>query len=449
MNIFEQMDDIFFNEFKSFKESIDAKRDNFLYIDQSLLNEKLENIDNLDEVTEIHSGRINIRYKEIIFETVINLKKGDYLYVLLNGAKGEKVPQFSRWTYHSLFNGSMINIADPMYRIYEELELGWYYGNGEYNLREYLVDVVRRIANILQINSENIIFFGSSGGGAATIECASRIKGAKCVAINPQIVLSEYFYADIFGKITGNNLQCKDTWNRNNALYYLKNINGVRILIFNVRAALDMKQVKNICQELDISLKYGINVFGNLIIWLYDAECEPYVDGHCAQEYYCIVFVIEFILKNINKKDFEKEYGQFFRLINEFWYYKWKHEKELRNKMIDIEKLIYLRELKKKVVLWGCGEIAKKLSREIFDIQNNNYYNIQLVIDNNEEKTGTFFENKILINHPSQISEWSEYFIIIALNNNRECVVNELESRGLKHGINYIYWNDLCKMCMY
>ena len=441
------MDEISFTDLEQFKQSIDSKREKLLSYDFAILGNDVKCID-IDTATEIPNGRVDFLYKGIVFECVFHFKKEKRLYVILNGSLEQEPPQFSRWSYYNMLDGCMLNVADPMYRIYDDLKLGWYYGNDKYDLRQYLVELVQKIAHILHINNKNIIFWGASGGGAATIECASRIKGAISVAINPQVVLAEYIYTSEFNKITGNDLESNDRWNRNNAIYYLKKRSkSFYILIFNVRSDIDMKQVKNICAEMKISLKYGLNVIQNCVIWLYDAECEPYKNAHCAQEYDCIVFIIEFLIKSDKRK--LKNYDQLFRLVNEFWYYKWKQEKNLRNKMIDTKVLLLCHDTSKQVVLWGSGDIAAKLADGILDIDNENLYKICMVIDNNMRRKGQIFRKGIIIEHPSEILEWKKYFIIIALEKGCRDVEKQLKEKKLEYGEDYIFWRDLFKMCMY
>lgn len=448
MNIFNFMDEIIFDDYEQMIHDTDAKRNDMVLADKSLL----ENRDiaiALDAIETLSDGRINIIYNDIVFECIFHYKQKKKLFVILNGARTQDPPQFSRWTYYKFLNGSVINIADPMYRLYDGLKLGWYYGNKDFDMREYVSKVVKRVAEIINVSDTDIVFMGSSGGGAATIECASLIQGAKSVAINPQMNLAEYFYAEEFCRITHNDLQ-KDEWNRNNAIHFLENTDeSHHILIFNIRAALDMKQVGNICRKLHISLKYGLNVFEHFTIWLYDAECEPYADGHCAQEFYCIVFAMEFILDNIGNKDFEKEYEQFFRLINEFWYFKWRQEKELRSRMPDLDRLVSCRESKKKTAIWGSGEIAKKLAAELLKIKDENLYKIQLVLDNDKSKEGTVFAGKVGIWHPESINSWKDLFIIIAIDKGCEDVRKQLESMGLSYQTDFIFWKDLYKMQLY
>lgn len=443
MELFDYMDNIFFEDYDHFIEQVDSRRKEFLFADTHLLQDNHIILD-LDKTVHIPNGRVNIPYKDIMFECVFHYKASKKLYVLLNGALTLSPPQFTRWSYYPFLDGCMLNIADPMYRRYSDLKLGWYYGSEQYDLRAYVAELVKKVAHILEIEDKNIVFWGSSGGGAAAIECASLIEGAKTVAINPQIMLSEYDYEKDFRRITGSDLRKRDAFHRNDAIYYLKYTKESNfLLIFNIRSKDDMIQVKNICLEFDISVKYGLNVFPHLIIWLYDAECEPFVSGHSAQEYYCIGFVIMFLLNNIMNPNMEKEYAPLVRLINEFWQFYWQQEKRLRAKKIDFEILVMCRESNKKVVLWGGGVLAREFSSELFDIKNNNYYKIQLVIDNDKSKEGTYFDDKLLIQHPDSILDWKDYFIIIAVKRNRKDIQMQLESLNLQYHKDFIYCDDL------
>lgn len=447
-SFFDHMSDIFLNMYENYREfrnDIDRRREELLSANRVLLQDNHILLD-FHEMMHVPEGRFDIQYEEIVFECAFHYKPEENLYVILNGSLTGEPPQFKRWSYYPFLNGSMLNIADPMYRIYDGLKLGWYYGNDCYDLRKYVVEVVKKVAYILKIDNRNIIFLASSGGGAAVIECASLMEGARSVAINPQIILSEYGYAKRFTEITQIDLNKEDIWNRNNAIYYLKTVkSSYHILIFNIRSNEDMEQVSNICKSFDISVKYGINVFKQLAIWLYDGECKPYLRGHSTQEYYCIVFVIEFLIKNIGKQEFEKRYDSFFRLINEFWYFMWQQEKKSKIGMLDLSKLVFCRDSKQTVVLWGGGGIAEYLSKELFDISHNNFYNIRMVIDNDESKDGKYFASNIVIKHPSSVLDWNDYFVIITAQD-KKGISAQLEDMNLKYGENFIYWDDLFKV---
>ena len=441
------MQDILFENNEIFKEAIDKKRRDMLNADNNLLTDRGVSLE-LDELTSLPNGRFDIFYKNVLFECVFHYKSEKRLYVLLNGALTKEAPQFSRWSYYPLLSGCMLNIADPMYHMYPDLKLGWYYGSSEQDLRVLIAELIIRIAGILNIKRSNIIFLGSSGGGAATMECAGRVGGgAKAVAINPQIVLREYGYGRTFTSITNLDLSKEDIWHRNDARHWLENkLHSYCILIFNARSDSDMKQIGNICEKLQISVKYGLNVFEQGMIWIYDAECEPFVSAHSAQEFYCIIFVIEFLLDQMNVKNLQENFESVFRLINEFWYFRWQEEKRLRLQNITPDYLVFCRETKKRVVLWGSGEIALQLSNGILALSGNNYYKIYRIIDNDKRKDGTYFADNILIKHPSYIHNWKEYFVIIAVNRGYGEICSQLEEAGMRRQTDYIHWTELLKV---
>ncbi len=82
-------------------------------------------------------------------------------------------------------------------------------------------------------------------------------------------------------------------------------------------------------------------------------------------------------------------------------------------------------------------------------MSNNNYYKVQLVIDNDKSKDGELFEGKVPISHPENIRNWADYYIIITVNNNIDSIRNQLENLELKYQENFIIWNDLFKILMY
>lgn len=221
MQFLKQMNELYLNSVDTFCETIDTSRKQMLYTDYDLLNKTSRKI-RLEE-DELDNGRFEIEFKGINFKCVFVHKENAPLYVLFNGAKVGGNTFLSRWSYYSFSNGSMLNIEDPMFDLYSDLNLGWYYGNSEKSYREIIAELVKEIAKKINVANSEIIFAGSSGGGTVTIECASYIEGATAVAINPQVVLSEYGYSSKFTKITGINLNEDDKWHRNNFIYYLLN----------------------------------------------------------------------------------------------------------------------------------------------------------------------------------------------------------------------------------
>ena len=295
MDCFQYMKDIYFESFEQFTEEVDTARYNMLTVDADKVRQTPITID-LNVTEKLPDGRLDIQYGDINFECFFHYKETKVLYVFLNGAitgPGASVPMFARWSYYKLINGSMLNISDPMYRMNDKLKLGWYYGNREIDLQQRVADMVVKIAGVIGVEHHNIIFVGSSGGGYASIACASRIHGAVSIAINPQIVLQEWGYSTEFSKITGIDLACDDKWHRNNLIYYLQNHKDNRYLLFvNLRSKMDMQQVSNICHALNKRVQYGLNILDNVIIWLYDADLAPWTGYHNVQENYCMFFYL-------------------------------------------------------------------------------------------------------------------------------------------------------------
>lgn len=442
MKMFRYMNDIILNDYDQFLEQVNEKRNQMIAPDICQIKSFLGIFD-LEKLEKVPNGRFDLCYKGMTFECFFHYKSTSRLYTFLNGALTEERPQFSRWSYHSFVDGCYLNIADPMYGLYDDLILGWYYGNDILNLRQLIAEVTEKIAEILKIQGKDIIFVGSSGGGAAVVECSSFINGSKSVAINPQVKLVDWFYSTEFSEITGIDLNIDKLGHRNNFIPLLKrNENNYHLIIVNVRSQVDMRQIQAISKELDIQLKYGINTFDNCCIWLYDADCQPYVSWHSTQEFYCIFFAIEFLLDNIENLESEK-WDEFFRLMNEFWHYRWELEKYWRNKIPKLEMLIECRENRKSVAIWGTGNIAQKLEKELFEIRKNNLYNIRMVIDNDYKKRGKFLDTDISIIHPSEIIDWSELYIIITTENYYEEIMKQLEEEGLCYKKDFIYWKDL------
>lgn len=279
------------------------------------------------------------------------------------------------------------------------------------------------------------------------LECASHIEGAKAIAINPQIVLAEDPYADKFEKITHNKLAEDSKWHRNNGIYFLQHNNSSkRLIMVNSRCQKDMKQIDIICKAMGLKLKYGLNLYHDLIIWLYDCECEPYIGPHNLQDNYCICFALKYLLDNSDNEETLKQCSSLYRYIGEWWHAWWRRELywHSRIKQPDLYYLIECTQMSKKIALFGTGDEAQRLSKELLDIDGENYYRIEAVFDNDKNKSGKLFYG-ITIVHPDTIEKWSDFFIIIATSRYGMAVEKQLESYGLVYKNDFISYTDLYK----
>lgn len=446
---FPYMDGIPFLSFGQFADAVHEARKRILDVDKELILPKGETADifDWDSSDKFPTGRFDMVFRGIRLECFLHIKQGKPLYIMLNGANSEKETRFSRWSYFSFCQGSVLCIADPMLKMYECLSLGWYYGKDELNLRRVVADFVKDLAERINVDNEDIVFVGSSGGGAATFECASYLPGSKAAAINPQIVLKEYYYAEEFSQITGNDLTNDLYGHRNNALYYIEShANNPYLIIANLRSVKDMEQIKNVRDRLHIDIQYGLNIYDNLIIWLYDADVASVLNPHEAQEYYCIWFYIEYLLDHMNSlhsQEFKFSFDAMYKLVNEFWHDHWimkRMQKEKSRNWAEMLKRVINTD--REVTLFGSGTVADCMLKDILDVQDSNFLHIRYVIDNDIHKAGKELYG-CMIRHPSELKNWDKLYILIATDRYALEIRKQLEDLGLVYIEDFMYGTDI------
>lgn len=442
--MYDSLSEVYFESYEQFIKDVDLTRNNILQVDCEEIRQEPVTID-IKKIEKLPDGRWNTKYQNIEFECFFHYKESDILYVFLSGAitaKNISLPQFARWSWYKLIQGSMLSIADPMYRQYSQLRLGWYYGTDKINLQKILADLVLDLAEKLGIEHKNIVFVGSSGGGYASIACSSHIAGAKSIAINPQMVLSEWPYSKVFSEITGIDLKQEDIYHRNNVLYYYRNNKENKYILFiNLRSWWDMQQVKNICDTMNLTVHVGLNVFQNIIIWLYDADLTPWIDYHDTQGNYCMWHVIEQIALC---DDNPESYSSLAALMNEFYYEENKLVKYWRSRIPDITKLREMEHMNRVVTIWGTGEYTERLNEDLLCIDGDNFYHIEMVIDNDKSRRNGLYHG-IKIRHPADIMDWKALFIIITSEKFEVQIREQLEEMGLVYQQDFIGYRDLFK----
>ena len=108
-------------------------------------------------------------------------------------------PIYNRYTWQNEFEESVIYYNDPtLYNIPKSplkyniprLPLGWGIGKHDEWYISVVADIIRILALKNNIKSENILFFGSSGGGFTSIILASLIKNSSTYSKQSSNVLS-------------------------------------------------------------------------------------------------------------------------------------------------------------------------------------------------------------------------------------------------------------------
>jgi hypothetical protein len=103
-----------------------------------------------------------------------------------------KPPVFNRHRWINDFEQSVLYYNDPTLYNDDMITLGWGVGRNE----EWYLKVIARIIGLLTelqgIKNQNILFFGSSGGGYTSIILSTILNGSAALVNNPQIYLTKY-----------------------------------------------------------------------------------------------------------------------------------------------------------------------------------------------------------------------------------------------------------------
>ena len=289
------------------------------------------------EPREFSVGEENERLPEIRFYTLLgsariegffhqgNMSK---LYVMFDGSRSRSggrglapLPSFSRWSWHKQTDASLVSIEDPMFYTFPQCTLGWYYGTKDEDYRQYCAQCIGKIADLLHIENDDIILYGSSGGGTAAIGVSRYLPGCTVVAINPQIFLDMYPYSEELEKITGMRLRTEaDRFIRNdNCRIIRENPESMYFLIENVRSDGDyVTQFRALCKNAGINPGFGIEKNGNIVSWLYDAQGAP--STHSSVENTAIFKMIDMLIGYVRDGRNIDEIKHLYDVVNEFWY---------------------------------------------------------------------------------------------------------------------------------
>lgn len=205
---------------------------------------------NIQNVTEIEF-KYPLKEGGELYAHLFIKSKSKKLYVIFNGALSADRKSsflFQRYSWHSIFDGSVLYITDPTLIKYPQLTLAWYSGIRDFDFLDFVVHLVFRVQDAL--GSSQIITYGSSGGGYTALQVASRIgEEATAVSINPQTSILAYetnpvnlFFATCFG--ISNTRSCYEYLNsfRFNAIKAVKNSQCKVLYIQNTRDVFHVKR---------------------------------------------------------------------------------------------------------------------------------------------------------------------------------------------------------------
>jgi hypothetical protein len=101
-----------------------------------------------------------------------------------------KLPVFTGLNVTRDLDASFVAISDPSLYLHPDLKLGWYAGCAGLDLQEVLPDLLRQIVRVS--GARDVICFGGSGGGFASLYYSARIANSIALVWNPQTDITRY-----------------------------------------------------------------------------------------------------------------------------------------------------------------------------------------------------------------------------------------------------------------
>jgi hypothetical protein len=159
---------------------------------------------NFDDIHNVNVDYDNpfimeVTYDGVKFEYLINLSPNtDKIIVLSSGAYDSNKfnpPVFQRHAWMNELGYSAIYCNDPTLYL-GKMNLGWGYGEKD---RHYLADSSKILSSIfkkLNVSNENVLFYGSSGGGFMSMILAAMHKSVALVN-NPQTIFTNFFASQV------------------------------------------------------------------------------------------------------------------------------------------------------------------------------------------------------------------------------------------------------------
>lgn len=151
-------------------------------------------LNSFEELPEEINKTIFSFYKDnLLYDFVLAKKPINKLFVFFSGKinreKPINPPVFQRWLWAEEFPGSCLYIADPACYLSKGCQGSFYVGTEKSNVMDGVEVIIREISKRLQVEEKNIITYGSSAGGYASIMNLRKFPLATSIVINIQTSL--------------------------------------------------------------------------------------------------------------------------------------------------------------------------------------------------------------------------------------------------------------------
>lgn len=234
---------------------------------------------------------LEVKKNNVKYEYVINRKTdNNKLIVFNNGAiagGNVKVPVFQRHSWANIIKTSSIFCMDPTLYV-NDLSVGWGIGKNEDYYLENSSLILKTIIQKMNVNLEDTVIYGTSAGGFLSIIMGIYLKGAKVVADNTQLDVSNWAFISAVDYIME---YCFD--NIGTALKYPERFNVVESFVKHNYVPKIYLHV-NLCSKVDNSMQLvpflekietmkNVTEYNNIEITLHYEEKKGH-DGLSQQE---------------------------------------------------------------------------------------------------------------------------------------------------------------------
>lgn len=200
---------------------------------------------NKDIVFDSHVKKINIKTSNFIFETLYipNNNSKELMVLLSSGGRLSRDTRFDRWSMYGYCNKNILCIEDPMYKLHK-MVTGWYFGTKEHSALVELKLIIDRVLTERNILKKDLCIIGSSCAGYAAIYLTNLIQGCLCIAMNPQIIISNFGKSSVtLGKRVQMSLETDiDPFKRNDITYFTEDKRSKYFIMSNKLVKRDWNQ---------------------------------------------------------------------------------------------------------------------------------------------------------------------------------------------------------------
>ena len=139
---------------------------------------------------------LEINYKNIIFCFIIKFSSNNKNLICFGSGEHERNKKNLKG---EIINPPFFDISswylaysDPMFFDDDEISLGWFVGTKDYWYLEILSKIIKKIAFNQKIFTNNILFYGSQGGGFSSVCLGTLIPNSKVLINNSQLSILNY-----------------------------------------------------------------------------------------------------------------------------------------------------------------------------------------------------------------------------------------------------------------